>query len=432
MSLTLMFALAFPIEPPVGESVFAVEIPAAAYATLTTGDLRDLAVVDAQGRPQTISLLRPAPRRAEAPQAIPLPLPLALPPEAREAAGGLQLHLSQDSEGRVAHLDLSSGGPARTPAGEEWLLDLAAASEPGYDGLRVEPVADSGDFRVLVDLRGSDDLVTWSPIAEALPLLRVSDGGRTVERLDLRFPRSRFRHLALNPSTGSAPLPRLVGLAALRQGDWQPPAERLLTLEASAGDAPGMRFTYAAPGPLPVTRVAVRVAEPNAVHEFTLRQGSGEDAILVLSGTAWQFDVGGRPLRSPPQDLGLPGLGALHLALRHPAQAPGIELHYVPEQVVVVASGQPPYRLLAGSAGFRNAPVPMGDALAGLRAIRGADWVPPVADLGPAQTAAGAAALEPVRAIDRGRMALWGALGLGVLLVGGLAWRLLREAPKAA
>lgn len=442
MSLPLMFALAFPIEPPTGESVFAVEIPAEAYATLTTGELRDLVVVDAQGRPQAISLQRPglqrlglqrpAPLRAEAPQAIALPLPLAMPTQATDSPQGLELHLSQDGEGRVARLDLSTAAPTASAAEPEWLLDLAAAADPGYDGLRIVPAADSGDLRVLVDLRGSDDLVTWSPIAEALPLLRVSDGSRTVERLDLRFPRTRFRHVALSPSAGSMPFPRLAGLSALRQGDWQPPEQRLLTLKAVEADAAGTRFTYAAPGPLPVTRIAVRVTEPNAVHEFTLTQGSGDAAMTVLSSTAWQFDVGGRALSSPPQDAGLPGLGPLHLETRRPARAPEIELHYSPAQVVVVASGQPPYRLLAGSAGFRNDPVPMGDALGGIRAIRGADWAPPVARLGPAQASGGRSALEPASPLDRGRMALWAVLGLGVLLVGGVAWRLLGEAPKTA
>lgn len=431
MSLPLMFALAFPIEPPSGESVFALEIPAEAYATLTTRELRDLAVIDAQGRAQSISLHRPAPRRAEAPAAIPLPLPLAMPAGAATAPGGLELHLSQDGAGRVARLDLRSGGAAAPVGDPDRLLDLSAATDPGYDGLRVTAAAESGDFRVLVDLRGSDDLITWTPIADALPLLRVSDGSRAIERLDLRFPRARFRHVALSPSAGSMPLPPLTAVAALRQDDGQAPAQRVLILKADH-DAAGTRFSYAAPGPLPVTRIAVRVAEPNAVHEFSLMQGSGDAAMTVLSGTAWRFEVGGRALRSAAQDLGLPGLGALHLETRQTALAPDIELQYAPEQVVVVASGPPPYRLLAGSAGFRNEPVPMGDALAGIRAIRGSDWAPPMARLGPAHVSGGDAALEPVRPLDRGRMALWAVLGLGVLLVGGLAWRLLRETPKAA
>lgn len=55
------FALAFPIDAPADAPVFAIELPAEAYATLTTSDLADLVVVDAQGREQPISLHRPPP-----------------------------------------------------------------------------------------------------------------------------------------------------------------------------------------------------------------------------------------------------------------------------------------------------------------------------------------------------------------------------------
>jgi hypothetical protein len=104
-------------------------------------------------------------------------------------------------------------------------------------------------------------------------------------------------------------------------------------------------------------------------------------------------------------------------------------LGYAPDRVIVMANGTPPFRLLAGSARRRQAPVGMDDTLAAIRRRQGAEWQPPLAGVGAAQTSAGAAALAP--STDVGRWGLWGVLGLGALFVGGLAVRLLRSAPTA-
>jgi hypothetical protein len=104
-------------------------------------------------------------------------------------------------------------------------------------------------------------------------------------------------------------------------------------------------------------------------------------------------------------------------------------LGYAPDRVIVMANGTPPFRLLAGSARHRQAPVGMDDTLAAIRRRQGVEWQPPLATVGPAQTLAGAAALAPPR--DVGRWGLWAVLCLGALVVGSLAWRLLK-APTPA
>ena len=375
-----MFALAFPIEAPPGAPVFTVEIPAAAYATMTTPDLADLAVVDAEGRPMAISLQRPKLPEPSPLAALPLPMPLALPAEVWADEGGLDLRVARDAAGRLRRLELHEQGPDAVSSPQEWLVDAIDVADGGYAGLQMALAEGTADFRTMVRLSGSDDLVHWVPLGEPQPLLRVSEDGRVVERLVLRFPTVHHRYLALHPE---APLPAFEALRALRQPGPPTPTERVHTLysngttPADAGWATG--FTYPSPGPLPVRRVEVRVSGMPSVQAFQLSQRVAESSWVLLEGTAWQFAVNGTALRSEPEPASLKPSGRLQLQLRQPAPAPEIALHYTPEQVVVVASGQPPYRLLAGSAQFRNAPIPLDEAVRSLGAIQGPDWSPPAA-----------------------------------------------------
>jgi hypothetical protein len=67
----------------------------------------------------------------------------------------------------------------------------------------------------------------------------------------------------------------------------------------------------------------------------------------------------------------------------------------------------------------------MAETLEAIRQRRGEAWQPPLASLGPAQSLAGPAALAPHA--DPGRLGLWGVLAFGALVVGVMAWRLLRN-----
>jgi hypothetical protein len=122
-------------------------------------------------------------------------------------------------------------------------------------------------------------------------------------------------------------------------------------------------------------------------------------------------------------------MGPLRIQLSQRAPPPSLVLGYAPDRVIVMANGTPPFRMLAGSARRRQAPVGMDDTLEAIRRRQGAEWQPPLARVGAAQTLAGAAALAPPT--DLGRWGLWAVLGLGALVVGGLAGRLLRSSPPS-
>jgi hypothetical protein len=359
-----------------------------------------------------------------------LPPPIALPAEAHRQADDLDLHVARDTAGGLTHLHLrSSDGPG--PATATWLLDAGTAAREGIDGLRLAPT-DAAAFRLRVDVEGSDDLVHWLPVGSGLPLLRVADGPRVIERLDLAFPATRFRYLALSAAPGASGGLPAGTWSAYRETETTATVERSYRLRATGAGAESDAFTYPSVGPLPVRRVAIEVAGANAVQSIDLWRDAEPDRGPFWRGTAWQFDVDGAALRSPAQEVDWPGTGPVTARLSPPSLPPTLLLHYAPARLLVVAAGTPPYRLLAGSGRYRMTPVPMADALAGLQGARGPGWQPPLAPVGPAEAAAGPAALALGPRLPPGQWALWGVLGLGALLVGGLAWRLLRGEGTAA
>lgn len=425
------FALAFPLTAPADEPMFAVELPAEAYATLATPDLRDLVVVDAEGREQPISLHRPTPPPPpQAPETLALALPIAVPGDASATPGRLELHVRRDGQGRLDALDLQSvdaSSNASSPV--EWLIDVGEAADDGIDGLRLQPEGPA-DFRTLVDIRGSNDLVHWEDLQSALPLLRASNGERRIERLDLRFARTTHRYLALRPVVGEAALPALTALVALRRRAAEPAPLALRVLEAAAVTDEGRTLTYGRPGPLPVQQIEVRLAEGDGILEFQIEERVGDRWLTVGNGIAWRLSIGGETLASAPTPVRLQGAGELRLRLAQAAAAPRLVLAYAPDRVIVMANGRPPFRLLAGSAHRRHDPVAMDSTLAAIRLRQGDDWQPPLGRVGAGQSLGGAAALAPRQ--DPGRLGLWLVLGLGALGVGGLAWRLLKAGPPAS
>lgn len=418
------FARAFPVED-VGEApVFAIELTPEVYATLTRPDRSDLAVLDATGRRLAISLGSPPPVPPEA-QRFALPLPQALAPSGTAPLGERLAVQVRDGGRRSVDVRIDAAPPA--PA-MQWLVDAGETGRGGIDALVFSVPESAGDFRLSLAVHGSDDLLRWQPLEPAAPLLRVGQGEGRIQRLEVTLPHSRYRHLALQP-LGGATLPPIEALHALRHDPASPP-RRLHLLDAVAGSEDGRRLQYPAPGPLPVVAVEPRLEERNAVNGFRLEQGQGAQAYPLLQGSAWRLELEEGPLYSGPFPAVLGGEGPLTLVFDAPARAPRLGLWYHPERLLVLASGAPPYRLLAGSGSERSRFEGTEEALAMLKAAQAPGWEPPLARLGPGVEAGGSAALAPPAPDTGGRWVLWAVLVLGAVAVAGASWRVLRQPPS--
>jgi len=141
----------------------------------------------------------------------------------------------------------------------------------------------------------------------------------------------------------------------------------------------------------------------------TAAQGDGSTTLAIPAGRRDALRLhSATPLRDPPQ----------------------LALGWVPDRLVFLPEGQAPYRLLAGSRVVSRPAWPIADALAGLRKQQPEGWRPTEASTGPGERLAGDDALAaPDAPFDWTRVILWVVLGLGVMVVGGMALSLLRKPP---
>jgi hypothetical protein len=223
----------------------------------------------------------------------------------------------------------------------------------------------------------------------------------------------RARFLRLVPEDRAAALPDIVGVEAVWTGRQRPaPTWRVLTTETRSGPT----FDFVSDGRYPVRWVDLDTPG-NDARTWRLQSRDAPDARWVERTGAWvAYRVGAG--RSPPRVFDTAVRDRYwRLVAQGSGEAPRLRLGHVPERLVFIAAGRPPYVLVAGSALRSREARPVRTAL---------DRMPPAAArLGASAERAGDAAL--VRGRDWKTWGLWAVLGLGVLAVAGFALRVLRD-----
>lgn len=405
---------------------YRVELDPAVYATTVSPDVRDLVVVNGEGR-QVPALLQAAPTATPQRQTRALAW-FPLPDSAARAGSDIAAISELDPDGRLRRIQWQ---PARVDAPPAALLiDTGNAVAPLQALVLDWGVAES-PFERTMRVEGSDDLRAWHPLAAGGRLLDLRRGeARLVERRISFDAPSRMRYLRLSPGAGAGTMPAIDSLlgeslaADALALQWQ-------TLAPVTTDNDGT--VYRLDARVPVTHVDLELAG-NVTGRWSLSvRERDDDAWRVVAGDWLVYRVGGDgAMRTPPHALGTTlRAREWRLVAEAPqtAPAPKLRLGYRPEQLVFVAEGAPPFSLRAGSARAARIDAPVAPLLADLRARSGGDWQPAVATPGARTTLAGDAALTAERSRDWGTWLLWGVLLLGVALVGGFALSLLR-APK--
>lgn len=418
------YARQWPLElstPDAG--AYRVTVEDAVYRAATDPALRDVDVLDAEGRAVPAMPLRAEDPAAAPPVRVPLAW-FALPDPRTLPNSALEMAAERSSDGRVLKVQMREQPAASAANAMSWLVDA------GEDWRRVHVLhlqfAAGPDFEVAVRVEGSADLQQWQTLAGRIVLLRLARDGRSLEqgRLQLSQP---MRYLRIVPAT-----PGLPALAAVQAEHAAAgvPDHRWMTLAPVQVSADRRSFEFELQGRFPLDRADVAL-EGNAAASWRLEsRESAEDPWQPRVGSWTVFRLGTQE-RSAPR--------AWQGALRHrhwrllssvPVDpAPRLKLGWRPEQLVFVASGQPPYRLVAGSARSQRATAPIPDLLAQMRSRRGQDWQPASAQVQGEGQSADPAALQPAR--DWKSILLWGVLLLAALSVAMLAVRLLRGRPGA-
>ena len=434
------FAAQFPLAD-VTEGLNALELTESVYRAATRRSLNDLRVFNARGEMLPFAALPPAPQAPPDVRVIELAL-AALPVQAAARDALLQayaLRFERDRDRAV--LEIRGEAPGTAAANPEvggYLLD-ARSLQDRKGRLLLVFAPDAPDYAGRMEVLGSEDLVNWRSLARG-PLARERRlGGDAIEmnRIDLNAPPS-FLRLAWDggvvPRIGAARFEELTpAMVAL-------PRTRLATTLGNDG-----RSLYAdLPPALPTERLFIHMPEANMSERFSVYRHVADPAprsrhlgLLprrapehwVYAGTLDAFRVrrGGVEVEGQPLAFAAPTDGVrIDAARGYPGALPVVEAEWRPHRIAFAARAPGPYRLAVGH------PASPASPSLDLRALLPADDASgmklPVARVEPSGTTA--MANDSTRA---GRMAaqahgsrivLWGVLGIALVGLAWMAWRL--------
>ena len=398
------------------------------YRSAVSPLLADVQVFNAQGQALPAALLAADQPLAQPAQWQALPW-FPLPAQGSGASDDLQLLTERNTDGSVRRVEarLGRSGGGAQPGG--WLVD-ASALESGVQALRLDWQSAQA-LQVRVRVEASDDLRDWQAVAEGVPLVDLQHDGQRLQQRRIEIGRQ-AKYFRILPQ-GSDVLPPLTAVQAERvptaqaiQWQWRP-------LAGTAGK-PG-EFEYTLDGRFPIAQADLATNDNSVVQWTLLSRDDPGQPWQVRAGpwVAYQLQDGSGRNQSQAQSLAVPTrdrFWKLTASQAQAATAPTLKLGYQPEALVFLSQGEAPFSVAAGSVHAARSDAPVGTVIAQLREQRGAQWQPAVASVqGPAQVLGGDAAVQPAR--DWKRWLLWGLLVLGVLVVGGFAMSLLRQAGSA-
>ena len=432
------FARQWPLQlsrPDAG--AYRVPLDASVYQAAHWRDLRDVRVLDADGKPVASAVY---------PAATPLPGPLRtvalqwfeLPVAAMSGSDDLSVAVQRDASGRVVSVrntvTASNVAGAVDPV---WLIDVGDDAGK-LRALELEWANANAVLDLGYRLEASDDLRGWQVLDPQVRLVQLRNQSRELRNNRIKVETG-LRYLRLVPlQHGGAPqVAAMRGEVADRAvaDDWQ-----WQELQASAGGNGKDGYLYRLQGRFPVQRLDVAMPANSAVGWVVSsrdedRAPANDDAptwqVLAQGWNTWNLSEAGEQQRSAPLETSGTiddrqwRLQAEPGAL--PAAAPVLRLGYRPGSVVFLAQGRAPYQLVAGSANVEPTQATLEPMLAALRSRNGEHWQPVAAALGTASERAGMAAYQPTQTPrDWKNLLLWTVLVAGALAVAGFAVSLLR------
>jgi hypothetical protein len=437
------FAYGISLEADGKEALYEVALPVSVYRGVVRADLADVRVFNGAGEvvPHAWRPRRTAGREAAQPVALTL-----FPLKAEEGASvdAISIRVRRDAGGGSS-IDVTSTGargksPKRTVG---YLVDLTKldsalhAIELGW-----QPVRDGFAAKLRID--ASDDLGSWRTLVSAAPLVDLEVAGQRLQQKRIELPRQKVKYLRLSwvPQGTGAGLPELASASGEPVDKTIEAAREWFLADSARGEKPG-EYLFDMRGHQPIDRVRLHLPDPNTVAQVELlaRDRSEQPWHPVTRGVAYRLRRDGSEITSPELALGV--TTDRYWLLRVDQRgggvgsgAPKLEAGWVPHTLVFAARGEPPFQLAYGNREAKPAGYPIETLIPGYRDASG----PRIraAKAGAQQTinVASARALEQQKlggearlkeAIDWKRWSLWGTLVLGVLILGAMAWRLMRQ-----
>lgn len=441
------YAYGLKIEASGSEALYDVSLPSAVYQGVTRRDLGDVRVFNGAGEVVPHAW---RPRRTEKADAGATAALTLFPLKAAAGANLDALAISvRRSAGGAVSVDVKSGGaavPSLQTVG--YLIDLNAYDR-ALRAIELDWKATEG-FSGKLRIDASDDLSNWRSLVSGAPLVSLEVGGQRLQQKRVELPQQKAKYLRLAWVNEGAktPMPELTAASGELAEKYIEAAREWAKFSVAKVEKAG-EYVFDAKGQFPIDRLRLELPEPNTIAqvEVLVRNKAEQPWRSVTRGVAYRLRQSGGEIVSPDIQVGAPGMNTERWWMIRIDQrggglgsgVPALNAGWVPHQLVFAARGAPPFTLAYGNAGNRGAQsgsLPIESLIPGYREDAGASvraaktGAQPTVNVQttsaqPQKELGGETRLQ--EQIDWKRWSLWGVLGLGVLVLGGMAWRLVKQ-----
>ena len=414
------FAFGQRIEPTGSAAAYRLTLPLPVYQQSVHADLRDLRVFNARNEVVPYAVMPRSPGVASAAQSVSRPLFAVTD---TTPSGVEALRLAIDAPGASTSVQARLSAHPSTVTGS-YLVDLRGLPGP-VGAMRLGWVPGTADFAGRVSLDAGDSLDSLRPIAAAAVLANLHAGGESLVEDRIEFPATGANFARVSWIGKPPPVTLATAVLEVVAGTAVVPRLTFVAAGQASGERPGS-YDFDLGGHMPVDRLQLELPEPNSIlqADYLARDDAGASWRRAASGGAYRLADGSGEIVSGP--LAVPTTTARYWRVQNRSPTaplrgtPKLAVQWIPADLVFLAHGPGPYLLAYGSAvapaaesslaTLPSSVVPAPASLAGVEILGGP----------------GRQVLPGLAAATR-RSVLWSVLGVAVLLLGAMAYMLLRE-----
>ena len=418
------FKASAPVELKGSDAFHRLTLPMEVYRDARR-DLGDVGVLNARGEAVPFAFAPEPEPVKEAPTSEPLPqFPVSSRPSGTTGAGRVEVSVSTRKDGTLVSVQERTPGKQAVPRPVAYVLD-ASQLKSAVGALRFDWEAAPGAEIVKVTIEASDDLREWRTLASRAPLVRLEQAGQSLSQVRVELHGSSARYYRI--TWDGAPFVLKSVLA--ESVPTVKPRERLVAKYRAVETRDG-ESVYDLGARLPVELVRVVFPEANSVaaYEIAVRDSPKDPWRPVAAATFHRIVRDGIELNSTPLPVGR--RSERYWKLKPQAKAAGappeLEVHWRPAEIVFVAKGEGPFTLAFADPQSKSTALPISNLIPNYE--RGAEAKLPQAFPGNVTGAPPATGLQGFMGdLSPKRVGLWAILGLGVLILAFMAWRLMGQ-----
>ncbi len=432
------FAYAVPLLFEGQDALYQATLPLGVYQGIVRGDLGDLRVFNAQG--EVVPHMLRQPERSNTSQ--PVLGKLAYFPLRGAANAGLDqlaVRIRRNTAGTL--VDISSnaktvdiGSQAKPGAQAKlcgYLLD-ASALKQSIQALELDWKNSKDSFVGTLTIESSDDLKHWNSVARNAPLASLQFGGHRLLQQRVEFPALQAKYLRLSWPPQQQEL-QLGSINAELAGSRVDAALSWHKISGGAVAGKDGEFEFDIGAQLPLQRVRIELPQMNTLVQAALfsRAHTKDNWLQVNSTVLYKLHHSGQDLNNP--DITVSGnhrYWLLRVEQKNGGIGSGVpqmQVGWQPHQLQFVTRGSAPFQLAYGSSQIKPGEFQMQNVLPKAGQDQ-AELKIQSAQTGAQITLGGAARLSPpAPSLPWKKWILWAVLGVSVLLLGWMAYRLVKQ-----